>query len=516
MQVNKDGLSQSPAFVLHFDPGTLTMSAIAPSEVQVSYTELQLRKDTQRVILNAFQHLCKMDTIDMVPSQKIHRDRFIYALAGKVFTINAPHPIGGKRRPGFFAFKGQNPIEAVEWIVEQAVLLPVRGRGRRRAIPPGGVLKYVAEAVTRIGVCHRDGIKDELDDAVLKGMTRTQHFDPENGRAVIPEHLRGYGRSKIESSSSCSAANELNNKIDSGRLADLARPSSKRLSSPEDNMGDAIKKRRGEASDPGATLYSDWYFYNQKQYGPHHTKDVYRHHPYGVNDAYNYHSWPEALSSPSDWVAGPHRRSYDPMQLTRFPQGPPSSNLFPPPNLPLPPPHLSDEAPTFHDTHFALRQYHPHPIRPHLDQDPRWARFPWPYKPDSHTASTESASTRSDHSSAASDAVVMPSRGHATWVELEPCSPRGWSHTGNYVGFTGGPCSPRGSSHTGNHVGLTGGMFAAPSREPVGSSACEKRLEYPPVFGGKGGWECGTAMHGGRMGDHGAGELSAFRGWRDY
>ncbi|KAI8611545.1 hypothetical protein BC830DRAFT_649720 [Chytriomyces sp. MP71] len=81
-----------------------------------------------------------------------HPHRFVYALAGFLFTPKSPAPFGGAR---------MSP----------------------------GVLDFVCRAVNRVLVLHERGLKDQLDERVLQGMRKAGHL-PWTGAAFMPVHLR--------------------------------------------------------------------------------------------------------------------------------------------------------------------------------------------------------------------------------------------------------------------------------------------------------------------------------------
>ncbi|KAJ3191825.1 hypothetical protein HDU67_005700, partial [Dinochytrium kinnereticum] len=118
-------------------------------------------------------------------------DRLTYALAGLVFSTTSPLPYGGKKKPGFFAFQGATAGDVLDWILQKAVEPPKRGRGKRGILPAGGALKYIADQVNDLLQWQRSSGKDIIDDAVLRGLTRSGHSSNyPAGRTVLPHHLR--------------------------------------------------------------------------------------------------------------------------------------------------------------------------------------------------------------------------------------------------------------------------------------------------------------------------------------
>ncbi|KAI8828842.1 hypothetical protein BC829DRAFT_424119 [Chytridium lagenaria] len=122
---------------------------------------------------------------------RVHPDRMIYAFLSKVFIVNAPRPIGGKRKPGFLSFEGDNAGDALVWVLGKA-LLPPEEQAQRRRPGPGAVLEFLVQMANETLDMLEKGTKDEMDDAVLKGMRRCGHLAVE-GRIVLPQHLRDDG-----------------------------------------------------------------------------------------------------------------------------------------------------------------------------------------------------------------------------------------------------------------------------------------------------------------------------------
>ncbi|KAJ3173350.1 hypothetical protein HK101_011067, partial [Irineochytrium annulatum] len=124
------------------------------------------------------------------PSSPGHFDRLIYALVGRVFSRLSPVPFGGKLKPGFSSYTGTTPESCLDWMITKALEPPVRGRGRRGVLPPGGALEWLVGEGNEVMRIERRGGKDEIDELLLRGMMRAGHFVM-TGRAVIPMHLRG-------------------------------------------------------------------------------------------------------------------------------------------------------------------------------------------------------------------------------------------------------------------------------------------------------------------------------------
>ncbi|KAI8851219.1 hypothetical protein BC829DRAFT_129082 [Chytridium lagenaria] len=117
-------------------------------------------------------------------------ERLIYAFASKVFCTTIPRPIGGKRAPGFLSFAGASAEELLIWIIEKAITSPTR-RGRGKPLDPGDLLTMVVGFFNEVLTLHRSGSKDDLDNAVLRGMRRAGHLVNTGSRTILPPHLRG-------------------------------------------------------------------------------------------------------------------------------------------------------------------------------------------------------------------------------------------------------------------------------------------------------------------------------------
>ncbi|KAI8607078.1 hypothetical protein BC830DRAFT_1159569 [Chytriomyces sp. MP71] len=108
--------------------------------------------------------------------------RYIYALAGLLFTPKSPPPFGGPRTtPGYVAFRGPNCAALLHYIVTGAY---ARGGGGDTR-----VLSCICRCVNRVVSTHERGCKDLLDECVLQGMRKAGHL-PWIGAALVPELLR--------------------------------------------------------------------------------------------------------------------------------------------------------------------------------------------------------------------------------------------------------------------------------------------------------------------------------------
>ncbi|KAJ3093692.1 hypothetical protein HDU96_002090 [Phlyctochytrium bullatum] len=171
--------TSGPVVVMQYSPDTHEVHIREPTGAQCRWTASELLADCRLVILQAFR------------DSGAAPDRLVYALAGRVFNTTSPLPYGGKKRPGFHAFRGTTADDVLVWILEKAVECPKRGRGRRGILPPGGALRYVAREVNHLLGLQRGNGKDLIDDMVLRGLTRTGHRQTYPGqRTLVPSHLR--------------------------------------------------------------------------------------------------------------------------------------------------------------------------------------------------------------------------------------------------------------------------------------------------------------------------------------
>ncbi|KAJ3207098.1 hypothetical protein HDU67_007681 [Dinochytrium kinnereticum] len=148
-----------PAVVVRYAREERRLVCVQPTGSQVLWDIRRLRDDTVAAFHSA------LSETGAVP------ERLIYAFASKVFSVNMPRPIGGKRNPGFLTFTGASASDLVVWIVENASGAPGR-RGRGRPLKPGELLEMVVEEFNGVLALQYGGCKDELDNAVLKGMRR--------------------------------------------------------------------------------------------------------------------------------------------------------------------------------------------------------------------------------------------------------------------------------------------------------------------------------------------------------
>ncbi|KAJ3192544.1 hypothetical protein HK101_006346 [Irineochytrium annulatum] len=169
--------ADGPAIVLAYDQGRKQVFIKNPDPEQSGWAVDQLRQNCHAVFERAFT------------DNEVHPDRLRYAFVAKVFIVQTPRPIGGKRRPGFLEFVGETADDAVDWILTLATLPPVR-KGKRRPPDPGSLLRFVVSALNEVLGLHVTGRdKDGMDDAVMRGMRRAGQLDMAD-KIYLPEHLR--------------------------------------------------------------------------------------------------------------------------------------------------------------------------------------------------------------------------------------------------------------------------------------------------------------------------------------
>ncbi|KAI8608080.1 hypothetical protein BC830DRAFT_1174725 [Chytriomyces sp. MP71] len=114
---------------------------------------------------------------------RVHPDRLIYALAGSIFKPESPHPFGGSRlSPGYAKFVGSSCRSLLQFIVAGAYDCCERYRDRK-------VMDLICKNINRVLAMHYQGMKDALDERVLKGMKKAGHIEW-SGATGIPRWLR--------------------------------------------------------------------------------------------------------------------------------------------------------------------------------------------------------------------------------------------------------------------------------------------------------------------------------------
>ncbi|KAI8608637.1 hypothetical protein BC830DRAFT_1154457 [Chytriomyces sp. MP71] len=121
--------------------------------------------------------------MSILANTQAHPDRLIYALAGTVFKPESPIPFGGPRlSPGYAQFKGESCQSLLHFIVAGAYDCYHRYRDRK-------VMDLVCISIGRVLAMHYQGMKDALDERVLKGMKKSGHIEW-FGAANIPDDLQ--------------------------------------------------------------------------------------------------------------------------------------------------------------------------------------------------------------------------------------------------------------------------------------------------------------------------------------
>ncbi|KAI9328376.1 hypothetical protein BDR26DRAFT_873518 [Obelidium mucronatum] len=144
-----------------------------------NHTAMEIISQSHIAILTCFQ------------SARCHPHRFIYCLAGRLFFSAAPLPFGGTRKnPGYAEFEGTTPDELLSFIISSAYKLYWNARGRAG-------LDIIVEVVNLILDWHRQGLKDELDELLLKGMKKSGHIEW-FGAAAVPRHLANVFETNVE------------------------------------------------------------------------------------------------------------------------------------------------------------------------------------------------------------------------------------------------------------------------------------------------------------------------------
>ncbi|KAJ3198627.1 hypothetical protein HDU67_003484, partial [Dinochytrium kinnereticum] len=158
-----DITNAGPAVIIHYDGTQQSVTIHAPSAEQARWSKGELEKHCEIIFRTAISH------------HQSHPDRLVYGIAGKVFHKDASRPIGGKKRPGYVEFSGETAGSLLRWIIKKATNPPDSGRGRRRAAP-GETLRFVVGHFNEILRLQRNRCKDELDELVLRGLSKAGHL----------------------------------------------------------------------------------------------------------------------------------------------------------------------------------------------------------------------------------------------------------------------------------------------------------------------------------------------------
>ncbi|KAJ3114235.1 hypothetical protein HDU96_002362 [Phlyctochytrium bullatum] len=165
-----------PAAVPIYNRTTRSIEVVPPTPDQLPWTLGDLKRHSKRTLIKAAE------------ACSVHRDRILFAFAAKTFTLKAPRPIGGNRRPGFLNFDGEDTNDLLEFILD-AALRPPPKKGKKGSLPAGDILRFVVARFNEVLDLHYGGHKDLLDDAVLRGMRRAGLL-VNTGRTMLPPHLR--------------------------------------------------------------------------------------------------------------------------------------------------------------------------------------------------------------------------------------------------------------------------------------------------------------------------------------
>ncbi|KAJ3098045.1 hypothetical protein HDU97_004339 [Phlyctochytrium planicorne] len=181
--MNSGQINLGPAYMLSWDESAKKLAVIRPNENQVTWSKETLRDHTFEIILQAFSS-----------SSETSPARYVYALAGRLFHQSTPYPIGGKKAPGYMTFRGTTPADLLFWLSAHVIIPPLMGRGHR-TVEPGTCLRYCVERINEILQQERSGCKDDIDNAVLGGLTKCGHLNrSETGSLSIPHALRAGAR----------------------------------------------------------------------------------------------------------------------------------------------------------------------------------------------------------------------------------------------------------------------------------------------------------------------------------
>ncbi|KAI8614833.1 hypothetical protein BC830DRAFT_1169077 [Chytriomyces sp. MP71] len=137
--------------------------------------------DISRLSRNAMADLFNRSSNS--PNNSCNPNRFIYALAGLLFTADSPHPFGGpKRRPGWALFCGKSPQDLLTYIIDEAFRVHWECRGN-------DAIRIVAVCANEAVELHDRRNKDVTDELVLKGLKKAGHI-AWNGAYLMPKVLR--------------------------------------------------------------------------------------------------------------------------------------------------------------------------------------------------------------------------------------------------------------------------------------------------------------------------------------
>ncbi|KAJ3015522.1 UNVERIFIED_CONTAM: hypothetical protein HDU68_012693, partial [Siphonaria sp. JEL0065] len=157
-------------------PIQITVSNASPNRIELSpcasdLSAAEILITSHQAILTCFQN------------KKCHPHRLIYCTAGRLFFSAAPLPFGGPRiNPGYTEFQGKDADELLTYIISAAYKVYWNSRGQAG-------LNVVVEVVNLVLDWQDQGLKDHLDELLMKGLKKAGHIEW-FGPANVPVHLR--------------------------------------------------------------------------------------------------------------------------------------------------------------------------------------------------------------------------------------------------------------------------------------------------------------------------------------
>ncbi|KAJ3267271.1 ZZ-type zinc finger-containing protein 3 [Chytriomyces hyalinus] len=121
--------------------------------------------------------------LDLFATTKVHPNRLIYAMAGMIYTLHAPAPFGGVHKFSTLATDtGTTANELLLYTVTRGFDHYFKFRDR-------GALKCIVARANKVLHYQTIGLKDALDEAMLKGMKKAGRITTYSA-VVIPETLK--------------------------------------------------------------------------------------------------------------------------------------------------------------------------------------------------------------------------------------------------------------------------------------------------------------------------------------
>ncbi|KAI8845277.1 hypothetical protein BJ741DRAFT_587480 [Chytriomyces cf. hyalinus JEL632] len=157
-------------------PIVLVLSRDKVPSVKPCYCPLDTPRD--RVIRQSYLAL-----LDLFATTKVHPNRLIYAMAGMIYTLHAPAPFGGVHKFSTLATDtGTTANELLLYTVTRGFDHYFKFRDR-------GALKCIVARANKVLHYQTIGLKDALDEAMLKGMKKAGRITTYSA-VVIPESLK--------------------------------------------------------------------------------------------------------------------------------------------------------------------------------------------------------------------------------------------------------------------------------------------------------------------------------------